>query len=532
MSIHKLSSLLISLCFVSPLSSAQFISLDYNGTPLIKHGLVLTSSPASNTLIKAASAPSLEGYLNRSTFGTNGTGTTFIPSTLAGGVFDQINAITVAPNGIIIVAGITRTKTVSRYFAVAQFLPNGQLDLTFGGGATGARPGTQYLPFNIATGATDDEANAVALTPQGNIVVAGFSRTGGGQAYFALAQFTSNGQLDTSFGGFTGAHPGTQYIPFSIAGGGTDDEAYALAITATGNIILGGWSTGGAMGNPTYFALAQFLSNGTLDTSFGQTHTSQAGTQYVSFSIAGGATFDQAHALALTPAGNIVLGGWSTSGVMGNPTYFALAQFLSNGTLDTSFGQTGTKAGTQYLNFTIAGGTQDQVYALALTPAENIILGGFSRTGGGGQAYFAIAQFLSNGQPDTSFGGFTGARSGTQYVNFSCAGNGGTVDIGYGLALTHEGNITLGGFSQSGLAGNPNYFSLAQFLPNGKLNPNFGQVSTSRAGTQYVPFSIAGGPATDQAYALALTPNGNITLGGYSTAANGVSSFALAQFVP
>jgi uncharacterized delta-60 repeat protein len=121
-----------------------------------------------------------------------------------------------------------------------------------------------------------------------------------------------SGDLDSCFGG--------DGIVRTDLGSRNFDEARAVAIQADGKIVVAGWSFTASGGRD--FALARYLSNGTLDTTF-----SGDGTVLTDF---GSGSEDQASALALQPKGKIVLAGVSNED-------FALARYLPNGTLDTSF---------------------------------------------------------------------------------------------------------------------------------------------------------------------------------------------------
>ena len=126
-------------------------------------------------------------------------------------------------------------------FVLARYWPNGTLDSTFGG------DGTVLTTFGSGR---DDHATALALQPDGKIVVAG-----GSNGAFALARYLPNGTLDPTFSG-----DGKVLTDF----GGV---ANALAIQPNnGRLVVAGWST--ARGN-TDFALARYLPNGTLDATFG-----------------------------------------------------------------------------------------------------------------------------------------------------------------------------------------------------------------------------------------------------------------------
>ena len=95
-----------------------------------------------------------------------------------------------------------------------------------------------------------DIANAVAVQPDGKIVVAGFANdASNSDSDFALARYNPDGTLDTSFGsaGIVTTDLGTQ-----------SDDARALAIQPDGRIVVAG--TAGED-----IALVRYLPDGKLD---------------------------------------------------------------------------------------------------------------------------------------------------------------------------------------------------------------------------------------------------------------------------
>ena len=96
-------------------------------------------------------------------------------------------------------------------------------------------------------------AEAVAVQPDGKIVVAGLAATVAGQITdFALVRYNPDGTLDQSFG--------NHGIVTTDIGG--DDVAVALAIQADGKIVAAG--TAGE-----HIALARYMPDGSLDPTFG-----------------------------------------------------------------------------------------------------------------------------------------------------------------------------------------------------------------------------------------------------------------------
>jgi uncharacterized delta-60 repeat protein len=114
--------------------------------------------------------------------------------TLAGGGFAR--AVLVQPDRQIVVAG---NASGSQMMTVTRLQPNGSLDTTFDG------DGTATIDF----GPLADLAGDAALQPDGKIVVAGSTQAGGD---VAVARINANGSPDTTFGS-----AGKATIDFGIA---------------------------------------------------------------------------------------------------------------------------------------------------------------------------------------------------------------------------------------------------------------------------------------------------------------------------
>ncbi len=434
------------------------------------------------------------------------------------------NAVINYNKNILTKGGVTLTPPLSGSLLQTLSIPTlaGYLDQTFGGGTTNAPRGTQFVNFSISgqlIGNVFDQINAIALQPDGKIVVAGTSQNNGGNPnYFALARFLPSGQLDTSFGQIGTSRAGTQYVPFSISDqtiGNTNDVASAVLIQPDGRIILCGVTN--IPGGTAHPAVACFLPNGQLDTTFGQINTTRAGTNYVTFGISNTVAGDGIAGAILQSDEKIVLVGSTSNG--GAPFYTAIVRFLANGILDTTFGQVNTaRAGTAYIPFSLSGQTNTaQIFdfgtSIAVTSTGSLVT--IVSTNDGTNTYIGIAQFTSSGILDTTFGARGTSRAGTNYIPFTISNTATPFSDGpanNAIALQSDGKILTTGSSN-------NRFSLARFLSTGTLDTEFGQIGTPRAGTQYINFSISGQgiPIGDQPICLALQPNGKIILGGYSS---------------
>ncbi|HEV7298867.1 MAG TPA: carbohydrate-binding protein [Tepidisphaeraceae bacterium] len=229
------------------------------------------------------------------TFGAGG----FAP-TLANA---QFNATVVQTDGKIIAVG--NTTTGDRDMIVARYNVNGTLDTTFSG------DGLAYVDLR-----DDDYATAVALTPQGKIVVGGFTTsTFDVGTDFAIVRLNANGTLDTSFSddGKRTWHVGT-----------INDHVADIALQADGKVLLVGSVTPSVtirQTDPDYGTVVGRLTvSGATDTTFA------GGTGYYRTTAADGLP---GRAIGILPTGKIVVG--SGSGGSG----FNVFALNSNGTRAT-----------------------------------------------------------------------------------------------------------------------------------------------------------------------------------------------------
>jgi uncharacterized delta-60 repeat protein len=336
--------------------------------------LVKTGPPLHQSLLPAGSAGALDN-----TFGTGGKVTTDF-----GGNRDEAFALTVQADGKIIAIGSAIVSSSQQSdFALARYNSDGSLDAGFG---TGGKVTTDF--------GGDDQAGAVAIQPDGKIVVAGCTcsnsglgctvLTGSGYDY-ALARYHPNGSLDTSFG--SGGKVTTDF-------NGGLDVATSVVVEADGKIIAGGTScsdpsmmcmfTGG-----TQFSLARYNADGSLDHSFG--HQGKVFTPVP--------TFGSIRAMALQPDGKLVAAGIAHPGPTGD---FALARYNSDGTLDSSFGQGGLV--TTDFNSSPGNPRSDQATGLAIQADGKIVVVGGSEKDSELFFDFSLARYNRDGTLDNTFG--------------------------------------------------------------------------------------------------------------------------------
>jgi len=338
--------------------------------------------------------------------------------------------------------------------AVAQ--EAGDLDTSFG---VGGKVITDFSGGN-------DEAQAVALQPDGKIVVAGntTSNPATGLVEFAVARYLPDGTLDTTFG-----DDGLVTTGFGVIFG----LAQAVAVQPDGKIVAAGYIVDPPTGVSAR-ALARYLPDGTLDTTFsgdGKLTTDQAG---------------QVFAILLQPDGKIVAAGG-----------LVLARYHPDGTLDTTFGDDG--------QVTVDFG---EILAAALQPDGKIVAAGPVFNSSAGQYEFALARYLPDGTLDSTF-------DGDGRVTTDVGGSG----FARAVALQADGKIVAAGSIAFDVAPFHVDFALARYLPDGTLDTTFG-------GDGLVTTDFGG--ILSEAFDVALQPDGKIVAAGYAF----FSVFALARYLP
>ena len=410
--------------------------------------VVVLSSLLSTVFISPSSA-STPGELDAS-FGTGGKVTTAIGTTLSGSNIAEAMSVVMDSNGKIVVAGYAYFGS-NVDFALARYLSNGTLDTSFGTGGIVTTP----------VGTASDTAQSIAIDSSGKIVVAGYVLNG--LVYdIAVVRYLSNGDLDLSF---STDGKVTTPVGTGIAYG------FDMAIDSSDKIIVAG-SSENALYNDD-ITVVRYNSNGTLDSSFGTGGIVTTGI---------GSDSDQARSLAIDGSGKIVIAGQFWNGMDFD---FVAARYLSNGTLDPSFGTDGKVT-------TAIGPGTEFVSSIAIESSGKIVVAGYSENGTNND--IAVVRYLSNGDLDLSFS--TDGKVTTAIGTAS--------DLAFGMAIDANGKIVVTGYSENG----PNDdVALARYNSNGTLDSSFGTGGI-------VTTSIRDGDNWGRA--LTFDSNGKIVIVGFS----------------
>lgn len=420
-----------------------------------------------------------------------------------------------------------------------------------------------------------DHAQAVAIQPNGRIVVAGYTTNNNGNTDFALVRYMADGKLDQTFG----PTPNGKVTTHFAAG---NAFAQALVIQPDGAIVVAGYvsttnagkdfavarytpdgapdhcfnnptpngttcatsTNGGTLttdfglqkddiahavalqldgaivvagttdnGTDTDFAVARYTSDGVPDPNFGS-----SGLQHTDF---GRGNNDEAYGVVVQPGdGKIVVSGYTTNTVPSpqppNNHDFALARYNPDGTLDTNFGggQVTSALGSQF----------DETYAVALQPDGKIVVAGRTENLTTHHKEFAVARYGVAGMPDSGFG-----NSGVATTSIGGTSIGGTSDdMARALAVQPDGKIVVAGVTVNN---NHKSFALARYNPHGSLDTTFGGANGAARGTIVQDFGPTNATsATNEADALALQPDGKLVVAGYTNAASTGDDFAVARY--
>jgi uncharacterized delta-60 repeat protein len=339
---------------------------------------------------------------------------------------------------------------------LARYLPDGSPDPSFGdGGYAEAHTGDWAF------------ASAVAVQPDGKIVVAGASDQGNDDAVssvFTLARYNPDGSLDPSFGtaGIT-----TTDIP---ASGYRSAGADALAVLAGGDILVGGSSRWGDPTGPgSTFVLARYTPDGLLDPTFGVDGIVQ--TSFYGDDALGG--------IAVQPDGKIVATGTGALAGHGQDVEtIALARYEPDGSLDHTFGTGGKVTTRPKLHYDGGPSTFQGV---------NIVVAGFTRPNSGANDVPLLARYDASGHLDPSFGkdGFAEIRR--------VRGNAAVQGRPTAVLAQADGKLLIAAAA-----------SIVRLRPNGRLDESFGKGGI---------VSLTDRVATS---ALALQVDGKILVGGSS----------------
>ena len=363
-----------------------------------------------------------------------------------------------------------------------------------------------------------DKGVETAIQPDGKIVVMGYTYDGVKNSILVL-RYNTDGTLDNTFGT-------NGYVIFD--GGGVDQKGLGLALTMDGAIIVTGYIK---LQNHRDLLVLKYLPDGVLN----KTYSYSSGGEYTDIGFGADVRAD----------GKIIVVGEQSNGENQDVLLVGLTADLE---ADTDFGDGGI------VTYNGTGNENDKGFAVAVQDDGKIVVSGAHIVKGREKEDVLVLRFCSDGSLDTDFGNggaFTYAHQGDQadYGNFVALqpngkivvagssydgehfkilllrlnekgllddgfGTGGAViyqgqtsvfDYAFGVVIQQNGKIVVAGTSNNGE--NDDAIVL-RYLSNGIPDTGFSERGV------FTFNSIADNK--DQAYGIAIQPDGKIVVTGYS----------------
>jgi uncharacterized delta-60 repeat protein len=342
-------------------------------------------------------------------------------------------------DGKYIIAGSCQNGTGPAMVCLARFDQNGSVDSTFGdnGWTSAAFDGDWHF-----------YSTSIAIQPDGKILVAGAVYTATTMT-MALARFDMNGSLDETFA--SGPRP----INFLRANNRT--QLMSIALQSDGRIIGVGTSfsnTGASL------LITRFNIDGGFDLTFGN-----GGVKSASFGA--GWEYSWGQTVVVQNDDKFLIAG-------GYRGHVAIERFMSDGTLDTSFGYGGQ------LGSIISPGAGSQCFSV-LSDGKMIVAGTQML---GDQKAFAVERFLADGTPDATFDG-----DGIAYARVP-----GRDPVPHAIAVKSNGKVVVAGIGDG--------MMVVQLTSTGHMDLNFNH----RGMVSY--------PGAYDGYAIKAGPDGEFTVAG------------------
>lgn len=298
---------------------------------------------------------------------------------------DFISALALAPGGKILIGGSFNSFNGIPRYNIAQLNGDGSLDATFnsGLGANGSvwsvavqqdgkvllggaftsingtarnyiarlnTDGSLDATFDPSTNAPNGTVNAVAVAPDGHILLGGAFTALGAAPFRSVARLNPDGSLDPTF----------------QTGAGVDGPVYAIAIQPDAKPVIGG--TFGSINQYNRRNIARLNADGSLD---------------LTFDPARGAD-DSVYTVVVQPDGRILIGGLFTS--INNTRRDGVARLFASGEVDTSFMDSAYNqfAGLHKPYYNPYVNPKNFLLAMGLQSDGNLMIGGsFGYVGGG-----------------------------------------------------------------------------------------------------------------------------------------------------
>jgi hypothetical protein len=423
-------------------------------------------------------------------------------STYVGGSgVDQAFGVVSDASGNIVIVGTSASADAPTTPGVYQSTNHGQKDALI---TKMSGDGSAVLWCTLLGGSGNDMAERVKLDAGGNIVVVGGTASADFPVTANAAQRTYGGGMVDAFVAKLSPNGGN-LIYSSYLGGSSEDIAYGVALDASGNMIVGGFT------NSTNLPVTPGVVKTSYVPTFGNTSDGfvaklNAAGSLVYCTYLGGANGEDAvMGVAVDASGRAVVTGYS--GATNYPTTagaFDQTQNVGYDVVVTKLNETATG----YVFSTFLGGSQgDRANAIALDAAGNIYV-----AGGTGSSNFPVTSHAF--QPSiTTWDGFVAKLNPTGSSLLYCTAlGGGGADECMDITLADGGVACVTGETQS--TNFPTTSGAVEKSNSGGTDAFATAISAD--GSALVYSTYLGGTGTDWGEGIVLKPSGDVVTVGYT----------------
>jgi hypothetical protein len=392
----------------------------------------------------------------------NAAGTALIYSGyVGGGGFEEASAIAIDGAGNAYITGRTDSTQASFPVLVGP-------DLTFNGSSDVFvtkinAAGTALLYSGFIGGSGFENGSGIAVDVSGSAYITGHTQSS--EATFPVLvgpDLTHNGSSDAFVAKVNAS--GSALLYSGYIGGSVIDEGRAITVDGAGNAYVTGFTESTQATFPVLVG-PDLTYNGSYDAFVAKVITSGASLAYSGY--IGGSGRDEGHAIAVDPAGNAYIAGWTLS----TQTSFPVLEgpdLTQNGSSDAFISKLNAAGSSLIYSGFLGGSSSDEAYGIAVDPIGAAYLAGstFSTqatfpvtvgpdltSNGSGDAFAAkIAPFPSTAGPMAALrNGFNAIETNT-FPFTGLRNAGGNFRLNPVIALTPAGRaFLLGRDSSAGL---------------------------------------------------------------------------------
>ncbi len=366
------------------------------------------------------------------------------------------------------------------------------------------------LSFSTLLGGGDNDGGSdIAIDRAGNVYVTGFTRSQSFPTTSGTFDTTQNGEADVFVTKFNAS--GSNLIYSTFLGGSDDDTGEGIAVDASGNAFITGYTFDGTTDYPTTAGAYDVTFNGTDDAFV--TKLSATGSTLTYSTFLGGSSSDEGNGIAIDSAGNAYVTGVTLS--TNFPTTIVAFDTTYNGGGDvfaTKFNAAGS--GIFYSTY-IGGSSIDEGNAIAVDSVGNAFITGETFS----------TNFPTTGSAfDTSLNGFSDVfvtkliASGASSLIYSTFIGGSSNDRGNAVTLDSSGNAFITGNTTDGTTDYPTTSGAFDTTHNGSTDALVTRLNS--AGSNLVYSTLVGGSGGEVGNGIAIDPSGNAFIAGDTGSTN------------